>query len=158
MTSGRESLGSAPSPMSVRRSTAAARWPFWALLAAWVCANCPQAAVYAVVTWLAEARTFSHQYELTRSVAHLLKGEPSASRVAVILHRTQAGLPDGAPAPVVPPVPPESVLRKIPLCVETISAHPRPVTGGVRLAPEAVGVPDWVRPVPLLEPPRAAAG
>lgn len=141
--------------MSVRRSTAAARWPFRALLAAWVCANCPQAAVYAVVTWLAEARTFSHQYELTRSVAHLLKGEHSASRVAVVLQRALAEAPDRAP--VLPPVPPEAVLRKIPLCVETIATDGRLVAGGVRLAPEGVGVPDWVRPVPLLEPPRAAA-
>lgn len=138
-----------------RRSPLSPRWPFWALLAAWVCANTPQAAVYAVVTWLAEARSFSHQYELTRSVAHLLKGEKSASRVAVVLQRGSDGAPERAPASV--PVPPESVLRKIPLCLETAADCRRPFVRGWRVSSGAAGVPDWIRPVPLLGPPRRAA-
>jgi len=148
MTSGYESFGSTLTRMPARRRLSSSRWPFWALLAAWVCANTPQAAVYAVVTWFAEARSFSHQYELTRAVAHLLKGEHCASRVAVVLQRAPTETPERAP--VLPPAPPESVVRKIPLCVETIAAAARPVADGVRLAPEGVCAPDWIRPRPLL--------
>ena len=51
------------------------RWPFWLLIAAWVCANSPQAATYAVLSWMAEAGSFSHQKQLSREVAFLLAGE-----------------------------------------------------------------------------------
>jgi hypothetical protein len=61
------------------------RWPFWLLIAAWVCANSPQAATYAVLDWVASARHFSHQQQLAREVAHLLAGEkaPPRSRALV---------------------------------------------------------------------------
>ena len=52
-------------PMSRPAQPRPARWPFWLLVVAWGCANGPQAAVYTTVAWLVEARSFSHQYDLT---------------------------------------------------------------------------------------------
>jgi hypothetical protein len=50
------------------------RWPFWALLVAWVCANTPQGAMAVAMVWAGEARAFSHQERLTAGVAELLTG------------------------------------------------------------------------------------
>ena len=61
--------------------TTSRRWPFWLLIAAWVSANSPQAATYAVLAWLADARSFSHQHRLTLDVAHLLAGEKVPKRM-----------------------------------------------------------------------------
>lgn len=85
------------------------RWPFWLLIAAWVCANSPQAAIYAALSWMAEARHFSHQQHLKAGVARLLAGEPAATAVAAT-----PSLPVERP----PLVPPDAVLKKISLALE----------------------------------------
>jgi hypothetical protein len=109
------------------------QWPWWLLLAAWVCANSPQAAVYATLTWLAEARTFSHQQELTRQVAHVLGGARAEGRVAQALARMQATAKTPAPQKAAAPVPPAAVLKKIDLAAEDL------VRAGGPGAPAATG-------------------
>ena len=47
-------------------------WPIWLLLLAWICANCPGHVIYAGLTWLDHARTFSHHNRLKLEVARLL--------------------------------------------------------------------------------------
>jgi hypothetical protein len=117
--------------MRSRTTTSAkSRWPFWLLIAAWVCANSPQVAIVAVLAWLTEARTFSHQRELTREVAHLLSGEEAKSRVAERLGRmwTRNATEDETPqrAPLAPPV----VLKRIDLADEAQVAVATPVVQG----------------------------
>lgn len=136
-------------PMSRPAQSRPARWPFWLLVAAWGCANGPQAAVYATVAWLVEARSFSHQHDLTRSVAHLLKGERAAGRVALVLQRNAP-----AAAPETPPVPVEAVLRGIVLGLEVVPSFAAPVTPARRLLAAELRLPPSWRAAPPLGPPR----
>lgn len=109
--------------MRTRKTTLANRqWPFWGLLAAWVCANSPQVAVFTALTWLAEARSFSHQDDLARQVAQLLSGEEAKSRVGEAMARLElqeeeqgdgaAKAPLGAPTIV--------VLKKVDIAAENV--------------------------------------
>lgn len=106
------------------------RWPFWLLIVAWVCANSPQVAIVAVLAWLTEARTFSHQRELTREVAHLLSGEEAKSRVAETLARMQTRSAAEEEAPQHPPLVPPVVLKRIDLADEAQVAVATPVVQG----------------------------
>ena len=126
------------------------RWPFWLLIAAWVCANSPQAATYAVLTWLAEARSFSHQKQLTFDVAHLLAGEKSPSHHAV---GAVAGNED-QPAPPLSPIPDAAVLKKLDLSSETAGILPRPVVARVRRNSAGDWRGDTLRAPPPHGPPR----
>jgi hypothetical protein len=102
------------------QSNAAARWPFWLLLVAWVCAHSPQTVMPTVLTWLAEARSFSHQRDLSRSAAFVLAGEKAPSRVAEALALVQASQQDAAsPAPI--SIPSTAVLKKIDLATERLT-------------------------------------
>ena len=102
------------------QSTAAARWPFWLLLVAWVCAHSPQTMMPTVLTWLAEARSFSHQGDLSRSAAFVLAGEKAPSRVAAALALVQTSQPEEAsPAPI--SIPATAVLKKIDLATERLT-------------------------------------
>lgn len=122
------------------------RWPFWLLIAAWVCANSPQAATYAVLTWLAEARTFSHQQRLTVDVAFLLGGEKAPARI------THA---ESAPSAELPPaVPADAVLKKLPLALERTAETPDAPDRRERWRPGSPGWPAALRAPPLLGPPR----
>ncbi len=99
------------------QSTAAARWPFWLLLVAWVCVHSPQTVMPTVLTWLAEARSFSHQRDLSRSAAYVLAGEKAPSRVSEALALVQAAQQDAASnAPI--SVPSTAILKKIDLATE----------------------------------------
>lgn len=135
--------------MSRRPCTPSARWPFWLLVVAWLCANGPQAAVYATVAWLVEARSFSHQQDLTRSVAHLLKGERAAGRVALVLQRAEA-----TAVPETSPVPAEAVLRGIVLGLESVPAFEAPAAPARRFALAELRLPPSWRAAPPLGPPR----
>jgi hypothetical protein len=127
------------------------RWPFWLLLAAWVCANSPQIATYALLTWLADARHFSHQQQLTREVAFLMAGEKSRDRpVAVVANE------DPAPAPKLPP-PAGAVLKKIDLTSEGNSNLAPPASAGLRLAQVNLPAGGRLRAPPPHGPPRTAA-
>jgi hypothetical protein len=59
------------------------RWPFWLLIAAWVCANTPQVAAWHVIVWIKNAQHFSHQAQLRGEVASLLSGKPVAESVSL---------------------------------------------------------------------------
>jgi hypothetical protein len=97
--------------MTPRSSTpASARWPFWLLLAAWVCANSPQIAIFAVLTWLDAGRDFSHQQRLTQQVAYVLGGEKMPGMAV--------GVAKQASARPLPPLPSDAFAKKIPLSVE----------------------------------------
>ena len=131
----------------VSTSPSSARWPFWLLLGAWLCANSPQAATYAFLSWAAEARSFSHQQRLTTDVAFVLAGEnrPAESAVA-------ATAPS---APFAPAIPADAVLKKLDLAVEgTIHVLTFPLRAPepapLRLELAGVG-----RSAPPHEPPRA---
>lgn len=135
--------------MSGRRPSHPSRWPFWLLVGAWFCANGPQAAVYAAVAWLVEARSFSHQHDLTRSVAHLLKGERAAGRVALVLQRAEA-----TAMPETSPVPAEAVLRGIVLGLESVHSFEAPAARVRRFALAERRLPPAWRAAPPLGPPR----
>lgn len=105
---------------------AGSKWPFWLLLAAWICANSPQVAVYAVLTWMAEARTFSHQRDLSREVAHLLVGESAPGRAEEALARAQSAGQDAGSKRAGLPLPASVVVKKLDLAAEDVTAAPRP--------------------------------
>ncbi|MCX6955563.1 MAG: hypothetical protein NTV51_25735 [Verrucomicrobia bacterium] len=132
-------------PRSRNRNTA--RWPFWLLIVAWVCANSPQAATYALISWIGEARHFTHQQRLTAEVAHVLTGAKDPERT---VEMTAA-----AKRPLAPPTPAEATLKKIELAVErTAEVLPPTVRGAVR-AVRATTLPDERCEAPPHEPPRA---
>jgi hypothetical protein len=129
------------------------RWPLWLLIVAWVCANSPQAATYAVLTRIAEARQFSHQQQLTRDVAHLLVGEKAPTRQTVAAtsdEERESGWPRSQ-------VPAGAVLKKIDLSTEKRMEHVRPIAA----RPGFDRAMDWrtdaLRAPPLHGPPRTDA-
>jgi hypothetical protein len=63
--------------------TSLRRWPFWLLIAAWVCANTPQVAAWHVIVWVKNAQHFSHQAQLRGEVASLLSGKPASESVSL---------------------------------------------------------------------------
>ena len=133
--------------VSFSRKRSPARWPFWLLLAAWFCANSPQAATYALLTWLGEARHFSQQQRLTAEVAAVLTG--AEAPVAF------AAAPDTTVRPFAPPVPADATLKKIELAVErTVEVLPSAVREKMRVA-RAMALPEPRRAAPPHEPPRA---
>ncbi|MFM8336056.1 MAG: hypothetical protein ACKODK_10870 [Opitutaceae bacterium] len=127
-----------------------ARWPFWALLAAWFCANTPAVAVCAVLAWLGEARHFSHQQRLMTDVACLLTGNetPGLGVMAAVKDMT----------PVQPSPPPLGGLevKKIDLAVEGSVEVPT-VTRETRILIRPVVWSQSWREAPPHEPPRESA-
>ena len=105
--------------MRVFRAKPIRQWPFWLLVAGWVCANSPQVAVYAVLAWVSEAKTFAHQRDLAREVAHLLVGEKTEGRVAQALGRTQTNVDDRRTGKTAGTVPTATVVKKLDLATET---------------------------------------
>lgn len=124
------------------------RWPFWLLLVAWGCANSPQVALYTVLTWAAEARTFPHQQRLTAEVAHVLAGE----RAPGILVQTRSELPARPPQPAIPA---EAVLKKFPLSVELVAELLPPVLRADWPLDPVFVCADTLRAPPPHGPPRA---
>ena len=125
-----------------------ARWPFWLLLAAWFCANSPQAATYEVVVWLGNARHFSHQQRLISEVASILAGSDAHDAIATVSAEPER--------PFAPPVPADATLKKIDLLF-TVSSEWLPFIERVRIETETpfmVPVSPWSE-VPA-EPPRLA--
>lgn len=86
------------------------RWPFWLLIAAWVCANTPQVAAWHVIVWVKDARHFSHQAQLRGEVAALLSGKSAAEPVSL-------AAATNTEAPPVPPAPADFSIKKIVLCL-----------------------------------------
>jgi hypothetical protein len=124
-----------------------AQWPFWLLVAAWFCANSPQAITFTVLGWMAEARHFTHQQKLTAEVAFLLAGEQREARV----HEA-----DTLPAkPFAPPVPTDATMKKIELAVHRTSEVLPPALRAMRRVVRSILLPDTLRAAPPHEPPRA---
>jgi hypothetical protein len=130
------------------RKVTSASWPFWLLLLAWFCANSPPLATYAVLTWLSEARSFSHQQRIKADVARLLAGEDKPSSLARF-QETQ--VPPSKPA-----IPTADVLKKSELAFEeTADAVAPPARPNIFVA----RTDRWKslsRAQPPQEPPRAA--
>ena len=129
------------------RTCSVRRWPFWLLLAAWFCANSPQAATYEIVLWLGNARHFSHQQRLSAEVAFVLAGEPAAAVVAVAKAPSEK--------PFAPSVPTEATLKKIELAVQETSELLPPALRALVRTESAPLLPDALRAAPPSEPPRA---
>jgi hypothetical protein len=126
-----------------------ARWPFWLLVAAWWCANTPQAATFEVILWLKGAAYFSHQADLHADVAAILTGVPKVARGhgGQILRET--------PPPAVP-LPKNVAIKRVGLCLqgETISSASQVAGEMIRLLHDQV--PERRTSPPRLRPPRLA--
>jgi len=131
------------------RNRSAARWPFWLMIVAWVCANSPQAATYALVTWIGEARNFSHQQRLTSEVAHVLTGTKADEKVFAIKKS------DTPARPLALPVPAEATLKKIQLAVEFMVELRPPAEQGTWRGEWVSTVREARVETPPHEPPRA---
>lgn len=136
-----------------RRRLSASPWPFWLLIAAWGCANAPQAALYAGLAWLAEARSFTHQQRLTVEVAYLLGGDAARPERAGAIAATRTAATPKAPTAV----PADAVLKKIVLALERgaeirMPATARGLTSGEQTEAGGIG-----RAEPRLGPPRGRA-
>lgn len=124
-----------------------ARWPFWLLLAAWFCANTPQAGLHPFLSWIDDARQFSHQHRLTADVAHLLAGAKTPATVVALNDEPAAP----RPAPVPAPIP----LKKIDLAMEDSAVLLPPALRACRPQEIERGCPDALRAPPPHGPPRA---
>lgn len=128
-------------------------WRLWPLLAAWLCASLPQTALFTALTWLAEARTFSHQQRLSRDVAHLLGGAQPERPIAESVARAQEQVP---PAPL-PPIASEPAGTKIDLSLErTTEPLPPPSLAADYPPDDPPSARSW-HAQPPHRPPRAAA-
>ena len=132
---------------SLARKSTPSPWPFWLLLLAWFCANCPQAATYAVV-WLGEARSFSHQQRLTADVARVLVGENTTPLLA--------GLDKLPPEPPKPSVPTSPSVKKIELAMESTLHSIAPDAPEAIISATESPMESALRAAPPHEPPRAA--
>jgi hypothetical protein len=126
-----------------------ARWPFWLLLAAWFCANSPQAAMFAVVNWIGESRHFTHQQRLVSDVAHLLGGV--AKEKADVILAVETGLEH----PQAPVVPRDAVLKKIDLSAPTEAGLQVVTRPTIALSLVAARLRTQHAPESLTDPPRA---
>lgn len=134
---------------SLSRQHAHARWPFWLLIVAWVCANSPQVATYALLTWIGEARSFTHQQRLTAEVAHVLTGTKLPERISLARHS------EGAERPFAPLVPVEATLKKIQLAMEETTDVLPPEVRVQRWVARLEARLDAWSDAPPHEPPRA---
>ena len=127
------------------------RWPFWLLIAAWVCANTPAIAVCTLLAWLGEARHFSHQQRLVTDVAFVLTGNqaPGLGLMAAI-----KDTPQRAPLPAVPT---EIKLKKLDLAVERAAEVRLPIARENGFVMSALVWPEARREPPPQQPPRISA-
>jgi hypothetical protein len=127
----------------------AAKWPFWFLLAAWWCANTPQAATFEVILWLKGAAYYSHQAELHDDVAALLSGTAKAVRS----HRGQIGRE--TPPPAVP-LAKTLAIKRASLCLHYERISPDGLRARVTMRRLHDQVPERRTSPPPLRPPRMA--
>ena len=135
--------------MNSRRAPAhPARWPFWLLLAAWVCANAPAIAVCALLAWLGEARHFSHQQRLMTEVACVLAGQETPGVLDAVK--------DLPPAPP-PALPAEIEFKKLDLALERTVEVWHPAMPDKDFPPTVIALNGAWRAAPPHEPPRMGA-
>jgi hypothetical protein len=124
-----------------------ARWPFWLLLAAWFCANSPQAATYEVIVWFGQARSFSHQERLSSEVASILAGG-TKSVASLVADRAQSAQ---QPSPSLPFNP---TLKKIDVLFSDLAEPSLPPVSDRRASVYLASLPAGLPPDPPAEPPR----
>lgn len=134
-------------PPTVARTTTP-RWPFCLLLAAWFCANMPPAGMHTALTWLAEARTFSHQQRLTSRVAAVLVGEAPEAAL-------DAAAGESVARPVLPPPPAKETLKKLDLALEGACELPALASRDHASRCERIFVAGVTRAAPPHGPPRS---
>ena len=127
-----------------RQNSVLPQWPFWLLLAAWFCANCPSTAVHTALGWMVEARSFTHQQRLTMDVARVLTGEKISSPVAEAVARAQ----DETPAQRLPPCTVDTEVKKLEFSLEKTTE----ILPVARRANRYL-VGSWVCPDPRRNPP-----
>lgn len=110
----------------------------------------PQVALFTVLTWMAEARSFHHQQRLSQDVARLLVGEQATTPVAEKVARVQ----ENVPPPRTPATPAAAVMKKIELSLETIAEAPRAALFVARLIPGPQRQAESRRSEPAHGPPR----
>ena len=88
-----------------------AGWAFGLLVAAWVCANSPQAACYTIGDWLMGAGHFSHQARLTEEVTAILKNGAVETTTLAAADRERVETRSTAARTM----PPDAVLKKVEL-------------------------------------------
>ena len=115
-------------------------------MAAWFCANSPQAATYEVMIWAKGAQHFSHQERLQAEVAFILSG-PKATA-------TEAMAKAGPVRPSLPPMAAEVVLKKLELYALTAVGWLAPPRRALGFPAWSCFPPDRAQPEPLLPPPR----
>ena len=128
----------------------AAKWPFWLLVAAWWCANAPQAATFELILWVKGAAHFSHQAELRRDVAAILNGTPQAARMA-----SRGSIRRETPPPAVP-LAKTVTIKRVSLCLqeERIGSDAQMAEATLPLSHDQI--PERRSSPPPLRPPRIA--
>lgn len=124
------------------------QWPFWLLLLAWLFASCPVHVTGAVINWIGEAHSFSHQKRLTLQVARLLVGEKLPAGWT-------AGEERPTPSPK-PALPPGDSVKKSDLATEETIESRRPRLVEIALVPAPTFLRGELRAAPLHGPPRVA--
>lgn len=125
-----------------------ARWPFWILLAAWWCANTPQAATFELILWFKGAAHFSHQQQLHSDVASLLGGGRHAPRRD--LSKAASQPPPSAPLLV------KVTVKRVDLSVQAEDQAEAGGESGQPILATNARIPDRLTVAPLLRPPRLA--
>jgi hypothetical protein len=120
---------------------------FWILIVAWICANNPQAAVVATMSWIQEAHRRSSHQNLNLTVAELLGESTNTPVQNVESHGTDQG---GKPL-----VLPQFHPKKIELASEPTPGGPVPQTSAFLARLIAKLKADSRNYPPLLGPPRA---
>jgi hypothetical protein len=118
------------------------------LMAAWWCANTPQAATFELILWCKGAAHFSHQRQLRSDVAALLSRSPRVARVAL----AQGARETPPSAPLLEKV----TVKRVDLCVQGDSLPPLDPDAVAPPSPSDDRTPDPRAPVPQLRPPRLA--
>lgn len=121
--------------------------PILLLCAAWACANCPSFVTVATLTWLAEARSFSHQQRLSLEVASLLTGQKTPGLIAKARETHKS-----MPKPALPPT--TSSTKKVELALESSMDLPALTPRGEFRRLKDFGMPEAARRAPPHEPPR----
>lgn len=123
-------------------------WPFWILIAAWVCANTPAGVICGVIQWTEGAAHFSHQGQLESDVALILRGRETPGVFAFLKSTSLA-------RPALPAVPPDTLTKKIDLYAPS-AGWSATLPLREQIYSESNGrIPAARQDAPLYEPPRA---
>ncbi len=134
-------------PMTARSRSLANLWPFWLLVAGWLCAQQPQLVVYDLLRSISESRHYSHQHRLSMEIAFAMAGKVPPKAIA-----RATGQPHHAPLPV----PTDTAPKKLELVLVPEIALLPPILRATTRLSVATRLQPWFRAAPPHEPPRAA--